>query len=499
MFSEYQQKIGKTCLYVCVSSLSVLYSSSSLAGSGLFLPINRSSVVEIKSPAKEVVVANPEIADVHVNNAKTLTVLGKAAGSTNMRLFDENGKLLQTLEISVGYDLPAIRKALKNLLPDETIGVEMINTSVALTGSVKSAVSVDKALKIAQEYVGFASGSPASGGGISASAPSGDSAEGNKYPKILNMLKMASGQQVMLKVRVSEVNRDALKRLGIDPQVITSGGNFSFTGALGSAISGIVAGDDGSFPAASWTTSDVSSRGTGFGAWQTNKTKVGAAINALERDGLIKTLAEPNLVAVSGEQAEFLAGGEIPVLAVSSAGGASTGTTANVEYKPYGVSVKFTPDVLSENRIRMIVQPEVSEISSANAIVMSGFTIPSLTTRRAKTTVELAPGESFMIAGLIKDHTSSAIDQLPGVKELPILGALFRSTEFQRNESELVITVTPYLVDPIKDSDIKLPSDDLRPASQVEMFFYGALGALTNGKNSAYVPQLEGPAGFMVD
>ncbi len=170
-----------------------------------------------------------------------------------------------------------------------------------------------------------------------------------------------------------------------------------------------------------------------------------------------------------------------------------------MDYKPYGVSVKFTPDVLSENRIRMIVQPEVSEVSSANAIVMSGFTIPSLTTRRAKTTVELAPGESFMIAGLIKDHTSSTIDQLPGVKELPVLGALFRSTEFQRNESELVITVTPYLVDPVKDADIKLPSDDFRPASQMEMFFYGALGALTTGKNSVYVPQLEGPTGFMVD
>lgn len=492
VINRYRGQIKR--FYICAFAVSSFftYSSSALAASGVFLPINRSSLVVMPSPAKEVVVANPDIADVYVNNAKSLTVIGKAAGHTNIRMFDDSGKLLQTLEISVGYDLPAIRRALKKFIPDENIGVDMVNTSIALTGHVRNNYAVDKALKITQEYIENSTVTGEQSG--SGSSPLGEAADVNKYPKIINMLKLISGQQVMLKVKVSEVNRDALKRLGVDPQAILSGGNFAFTGALGTATEGILAGST-----SSWLVQDDSFRGTGFFAWQSNNNhRIGAAINALERDGLVKTLAEPNLVAVSGEQAEFLAGGEIPVVtpSTSSSGAAPT---VSVEYKPVGISVKFTPDVLSENRIRMAVQPEVSEVSSADSIVMSGFTIPSISTRRAKTTVELAPGESFMIAGLLKDNTRATIDQLPGVKELPVLGALFRSTEFQRNESELVISVTPYLVDPVKSSDIKSPTDDFRPASQVEMFFYGALGAITTGENSAYIPQLEGPNGFMVD
>ncbi len=369
----------------------------------------------------------------------------------------------------------------------------MVNTSVALTGQVHNNSSIDRALKVTQEYLGNAAGE--SRAEAMSMAKAGVGVEFNPYPKILNMMKLVSGQQVMLRVRVSEVNRDALKRLGVDPSFVLSGGNFGMNGALGSAISGLAVGAAG--PNTLPSPDDF--RGTSGFSWSSNSNhRVGAVINALERDGLIKTLAEPNLVAVSGEQADFLAGGEIPVVtpSVATTGAASSAT---VEYKPFGVSVKFTPDVLSENRIRMLVQPEVSEISTANSVVMSGFTIPSITTRRARTTVELAPGESFMIAGLIKDNTKASIDQLPGLKELPVLGALFRSTEFQRNESELVITVTPYIVDPLKASEVKAPTDDFRPASQMEMFFYGALGAITTDEHSAKVPQLEGPTGFMVD
>jgi pilus assembly protein CpaC len=473
------------CLCACALSSFTAYSPAAYANSGLFLPLNRSSLVEMPDAVKEIVIANPDIADVHVNSSKNLTFIGKNVGNTNIRIFDDSGKLVKTLDVNVGYDLPAIRRALKNLIPDETIGVEMINTSVALTGQVRNNNAIEKALKITQEYLGSSAGS---------ARVAGAGQDVDPYPKILNMLKLVSGQQVMLRVRVSEVNRDALKRLGVDPSFVLGGGNVSFNGALGSAISGLAVGATGNNTLADADTF----RGTSGFTWSSNSNhRVGAVINALERDGLIKTLAEPNLVAVSGEQADFLAGGEIPVVTPSATGG--TNATATVEYKPFGVSVKFTPDVLSENRIRMLVQPEVSEISTANSIVMSGFVIPSITTRRARTTVELAPGESFMIAGLIKDNTKASIDQLPGLKELPVLGALFRSTEFQRNESELVITVTPYIVDPLKASEVKTPSDDFRPASQMEMFFYGALGAITTDEHSAKVPQLEGPTGFMVD
>lgn len=491
-FLNCRRGIRYMSLCACALTAFVAHIPGASAGSGLFLPVNRSSLVEMPNPVKEIVIANPDIADVHVNNSKALTFIGKTAGATNVRIFDETGKLVQTLDVTVGYDLPAIRRAIKKFIPDETISVEMVNTSIALTGQVRNNSSIDRALKIAQEYIGNAAGDAK---GVAAQSPV--AAEGNPYPKILNMMKVVSGQQVMLKVRVAEVNRDALKRLGVDPSLVLGGGNFSMAGALGTGISGLAAD-----ATAAYTLADADTfRGTQGFFWSSNANhRAGAVINALERDGLVKTLAEPNLVAISGEEAEFLAGGEIPVI-TPSATGAGAVATATTEYKPFGVSVKFTPDVLSQNRIRMIVQPEVSEISNANSIVMSGFTIPSITTRRAKTTVELAPGESFMIAGLIKDNTRSSIDQLPGVKELPVLGALFRSTEFQRNETELVISVTPYIVDPLKNSDVKLPTDDFRPASQVEMFFYGALGAIMTGENSVKIPQVEveGPTGFMMD
>lgn len=496
VFFKYQRSIKHMSLCACALVAFVAcvpdVSADSGANSNLFLPVNRSSLVVMQNPAKEIVIANPDIADVHVNNSKNLTLIGKNVGSTNVRVFDETGKLLQTLDVTVGYDLPAIRKTLKTFIPDETIGVEMVNTSVALTGKVRNNNTIDKALKIVQEYLGNAAGQSRSE--AMSLAKAGVGMEFNPYPKILNMMTLISGQQVLLKVRVSEVNRDALKRLGVDPSLVLSGRNFFTAGALGSAISGLAVGATGNN-----TLADVDTfRGTQGFTWSSNSShRAGAVISALERDGLIKTLAEPNLVAVSGEQADFLAGGEIPVVTPSTGSGGSSTTT--VEYKPVGISVKFLPDVLSENRIRMVVQPEVSEVSTANSITMSGFVIPSITTRRAKTTVELAPGESFMIAGLIKDTTRASIDQLPGLKELPVLGALFRSTEFQRNESELVISVTPYLVDPLKGSDVKLPSDDFRPASQMEMFFYGALGAITTDEHSAKVPQIEGPTGFMVD
>jgi pilus assembly protein CpaC len=474
----------------CAVISSVCFPFLANADSGLFLPLNRSSLMVLQSPIKEVVIANPDIVDVYAHNQTYLTFIGKTVGSTNVRLFDASGKLLKDFQISVGYDLPAIRKALKTFIPDETIGVEMVNTSVALTGQVRNNSTTDRALKIVQDYIGSSKSSAGS------SALSSDLSGSSQSPNIINMMKLISGQQVMLRVRVAEVNRDALKRLGVDPQVILAGGNYSGVGALGTALTGIEAGGT----AGSWTLPPDTYRGTFGGFFQSNGNhRVGAVINALERDGLFKTLAEPNLVAVSGESAEFLAGGEVPI-PIATNGTSGGAATVTVEYKPYGVSVKFTPDVLSENRIRMLVQPEVSDVTFAQGVTVSGLPVPSIATRKVKTTVELAPGESFMIAGLLKDQTKATIDQLPGLKELPVLGALFRSTEFQRNESELVVSVTPYLVDPLKNSDVKLPTDNFKPASQMEMFFYGVLGAVAaDGKPAARIPEFEGPTGFMVD
>ena len=476
-FFSYRHRVK--LIFACIFVLCSASAHIAMADTGVFLPVSRSSLVVLPSPVKEIVIANPDIVDAYAHNQTSLTLIGKTVGSTNVRLFDGAGKLLKTLDVSVGYDLPAIRKSLKTFIPDETIGVQMVNTSIALVGNIRSNANTDKAIKIVQDYIGGAK--PSGGAGASASASS-------ETPNIINMMKLISGQQVMLRVRVAEVNRDAVKLLGIDPQVILSSGNYAVTGAVGTAMSGIVSGATNT-----WKVPADTYRGTMFAGFKTKNGIIGGAVNAMEKDDLVKILAEPNLVAVSGESAEFLAGGEVPIPVAQSSGG-TTASTVTVDYKPYGVNVKFTPDVLSENRIRITVNPEVSEVTFAQGSTVGGLPVPS------KTTVELAPGESFMIGGLLKDQTSADIQQLPGLKDLPVLGALFRSTTFQRNESELVIAVTPYLVDPLKSSDVKLPTDDFRPANQMEMFFYGTLGAITaDGKPSEQTPQLEGPTGFMMD
>ncbi len=466
------------------------YAESKSDAKSMVIPVNRSTLVTLSSPMSEIMVGNPDIADVHAHNSTSLSVVAKKIGRTTVRVLDKQGKVMREFDVTSGHDLPAIRRALKNFLPDETIGVEMINTSVALTGQISNASVADTAVKIVRDFV-HADGKP---------APSADGTD----PEILNLMKVISGQQVMLRVRVGEINREALKTLGVDLNYVSRASGTGLVamgtgGGIASLVAGGTAVDPGVFLLPGGQT-PTNTRGVFAGRWQPdgpNGNTVSGMIKALERDGLFKLLAEPNLVAISGEGAEFLAGGEIPIPVVQNGASANS---VSIEYKPFGVAVKFTPFVLSENRIRMSVQPEVSEIATENAVVISGFTIPSISTRRAKTTVELAPGESFMIAGLIKDQMRATIDQLPGVKELPVLGALFRSTEFKRNETELVIAVTPYIVDPLKGTDVKLPTDNFRTASQMEMFFYGALGSLSgNAQTISQSPGLEGPIGFMVD
>lgn len=474
------QKTLKTLLVLALCASASLMPTRAQAAD-LLVSLNRSSLVMLPSDMSEVVVANPDIADVHAHGTLALSVIAKKLGQTNINVFDRQGKLMRSINVVVGYDLPAIRKALKNFLPGENIGVEMVHANVALTGDVSSASAADRAVKIVSDFVNDGK-----------QITTGADQVGQTPPGILNLLQITSSQQVMLRVRVGEIQREALKRLGVDPGATTSPGNFVYQLGVGNAISSLAAGATADF-----SISDGAYHGISELAYQNGNTRIFGVLQALERDGLFKVLAEPNLTAISGEEAEFLAGGEIPIPVVQGGGSSSSSSNSvSIEYKPFGVAVSFTPFVLSENRIRMSVQPEVSEISTVNSVQISGFNIPSISTRRAKTTIELAPGESFMVAGLIKDQSRATITQLPGVKELPILGALFRSTEFQRNETELVIAVTPYLVDPVKSSDIRLPTDNFVPASDMEMFFYGALGGLT-GRD--VTPSAEGRVGFMVD
>ncbi len=477
-------KRGLLCAAVAAALL--VTSPLSANAADIFVPASRSTLIKSPKPMGEVIVADPAVADIHAHGTHYLSVIGKRVGTTTVRVFDKDRNLMQTYDIRVGHDLVALRQTLKNFMPDELIGVESVGSNIALTGQVSDAQAADKAARIAAEYLSSGSGSTTS------SLPAD---QGPEAPKVLNLLQVTSGQQVMLRVRVGEIQRDALKRLGVDPAAALNSGNFIFQGGLGTASLGAISLGDASL--SDYTIPEDQFHGVAAAGWRSGDKAAIGVLKALERDGLFKLLAEPNLVAVSGEQAEFLAGGEIPIPVPQAGGG---GSSITIEYKPFGVAVKFRPFVLNETRIRMEVQPEVSELDTANALVIEGFTIPAITTRRAKTTVELAPGESFMIAGLIKDQVRSQVDQLPGMKELPILGALFRSTEFRRNETELVIAVTPYMVDPMKSSNVRLPTDNFTPASQMEMMFYGALGSLTgNVPQMSQTPSVEGPIGFMVD
>lgn len=496
---------------------------------GLFIPVSRSELVIVPHDIAQVLVADPDIADVHVIGSKHVAFIGKRIGRTNAKLFDKKNKIIRQFDVVVGYDLPAIRKALHFFLPKERIGVELVNTSIALTGEVSDAAAADKALRVVDEFVRpqtsastgasptSTSGStasqqlPATGSTPIAGAPtnagsstSGASGTSGTASPVLNLMKVASGQQVMLHVRVGEIERTALKNLGFDLNLLRSGSSATIIGGTMGGINRFITSStsSGTSPSATLgsdilTTINPSDTGVLSGLLNSGSLSLSATLEALETEGVFRVLAEPDLVAISGEKAEFLAGGEFPIPVPQIGGGVAVTT---VQFKDFGVAVQFIPYVLSENRIRIAVQPEVSEINTALATTVNGNTIPALNTRRAKTTVELAPGESFMIAGLLQDRLNSNISQVPGASEIPILGALLRSTSYNRDETELVIAVTPYLVDPLKSSDVRLPTDDFRPASLMEQFFYGALGSMSgNTYRLSQTPSLEGPLGFMTD
>lgn len=472
---------------VCAALLALMglvalpHAALAAATSTFYIPVNRAELVTTSTDMGEVIIADPDVADVFVHGKRKISVMGKNIGQTTLRVFDTENKLIRSMDVAVTYDLPAARRALREFLPGENIGVSMVNTRIALTGNVSGAEAAATAMEIAQEFV---RGKLVKDGEVDERRTYND-ASGRKSP-VINLMKINAGQQVMLRIRIGEIQRSALKNLGVNLTALGKEGRAS--GFQIGTGTGQYGAEGGKFGFGNFTNA-AESFGSVGGVIQGAKYGLAANIDALERDGLLKVLAEPNLVALSGEEAQFLAGGEFPIPIPQQLG------TTTVEYKPFGVALKFTPYVLSPNRLRIQVQPEVSEISNERIIeTTDGFNAPSIITRRASTTVELAPGETFMIAGLIRDSMSTQIDELPGVGEIPVLSALFRSTSFQHNESELVIAVTPFLVDPLKGSDVKMPTDDFRPASFMENIFYGALSG-TRGNN----PSVEGPSGFMVD
>ncbi|GAB4369340.1 MAG: type II and III secretion system protein family protein [Kiloniellaceae bacterium] len=378
-------------------------------GDPLAIELNEGQLLRLDRGMASVFIANPEIADVTAKSDRLLYLFGRRVGTTTLFALDANDNIIANVTVTVNHSLARLQGALDDLLPDGRITASSVDGAIVLTGAVATPTEAENARRLAARFMG----------------------EGGE---VISRIAVTAPNQVNLRVRFAEVSREITNQFGFNwSAAIDTGIQFGAASLLPTAgINQIVAGSsfgDGSF--------DV-------------------LLDALAEDDLITILAEPNLTAVSGETASFLAGGEFPIPV------AEDEDTVTVEFKEFGVSLSFTPVIIGRNRISMRVRPEVSQLSEAVQILAGGLSVPSLTTRRAETTVELASGQSFAIAGLIQDNTRQEHSKVPGLGDLPILGALFQSDRFERNETELVIIVTPYVVQPVDADQLRTPVDPYR-------------------------------------
>ena len=398
----------------------------------ILLSVGGSRVVNLPGRMSDVVVGDPEVADVHVRSQNQLYLIAKKPGESTVYATAKDGKVLFSGVVRVGNNLTSIDQMLKLAMPEAAITVSKMNGMVLLTGTIKAPEDAAEAERLTQAFVG-------------------------KDVTVVSRLRMATPLQVMLQVKISEVSRDLVHKIGTNITGLGTG-TGSFTGYIGRSTRNAIT-DNGAFPGAP---GDIT-RSVTFNQPADSSTTVGflaklfgmdvaGALDLAENSGLATSLAQPNLTSLSGETASFLAGGEYPYTINN---GPSSGNS--IEFKQYGVQLAFTPTVLSDGRISLRVRPTVSELDfTVNA------SVPALRSRSAETTVELGSGQAFMIAGLLDNKTSNAINKVPGLGNIPILGSLFKSRSFQRNETELVIVVTPYLVKPVNASDVRLPTDGFR-------------------------------------
>lgn len=433
----------------------------------------KTRTVVIDKPFATAVVGSSDIADVLPLTDRSLYIQGKKVGTTNVSVYDQSMRLVTVIDLEIGVDAGSLQEKIRAGTRSNGIRVSSNNGQVVLTGEARDAVAADQAVQLAKSLV-----------------PEGGS--------VVNAMQVAPTQQVMLKVRFLEVSRQAGRELGVNLYG-TSGTHGVNTGLGGVATTTSTQGNN--ILQTAGTLAAVSSQPFGVAlANLANKgTNIDALITALETKGLVRRLAEPDLVALSGDTAAFLAGGEFPVpIAQPGSGGASA--TITVEFKPFGVQLTFMPTVLANGIINLRLAPSVSELDFADAVQISGFTIPSLTKREARTTIELRDGQSFSIAGLLQSESRRDISQLPWIGSVPVIGALFRSSSYQNNETELVVIVTPHLVRPAAPGDkIASPLDARIPTNDVDFFLMGQMEL--RKKYNDYVTSgggLQGPYGHMI-
>jgi pilus assembly protein CpaC len=442
------------------------------------LSIGRSLIVDLPRDAKEVFVANPKVANAVVRSTRKLFVIGMENGATSIFVMDAEGRQIAALEVSVGRDLNVLRQTLRTALPSAHVEVRPAGDSILLTGVVASASEAQQAADIAAAFVGVSGGMFTSSKGA-----------------VINSLTIKGKDQVMLRVTVAEVQRQVLKQLGVNLSAINwSIGKASAFSFLDLAGSGLAAVDPRVSAGADSRTITGQFTPNGPGADQTR-----SVVRALERNGLMRLLAEPTLVAVSGESAKFLAGGEIPYAAGESFDTTSGRTVLTIAYRPIGVSLNFTPVVLSERRISLRIATEVSELDQETAIRLTTISVPGVKTRRTETTVEVPSGASLVSAGLIQQSSRQVIDGFPGLKNLPILGALFRSRDYQRQETELMIMVTPYIAKPLDPDEVTRPDDGFVDSHDAQAVLLGRLNRLYGVAGATPATALKGRFGFITD
>lgn len=475
------------------SALKVELGGTGAAAQSLSLPRGKSAIVDLPVDARDVLVSNPGVADAVLRTPRRIYVLGVAPGQTDAVFFDAAGRQILSLNIRVDQSTEALEQTIRRVAPTSNVRIEAANDGLILTGTVASASESSAIEKIAHRYVA-------------------------KPEQVLNMLSIRGGDQVMIKVQIVEMQRNIIKQLGVDTNLVLNRvgdgqwliGNAATFGVNGNFLGGFSGGYNKNTTlqpvvkvydpvTGQWYDSVqpgnlLSTPQNSVGEDGVNKAS--GIIKAFERVGIVRTLAEPNLMAVSGESGKFLAGGEFPVPVGRDENGMVT-----VEFKPYGVGLGYTPVVLSEGRISIRVSTEVSELTEQGSLQISGFNIPGLQVRRAETTVEMASGQSLMIAGLLKEQTKQNIDALPGMTNLPVLGALFRSRDFLSGETELVIIVTPYIVNGTSPNRMQTPIDGLQLASDLETTLLGRVNRATRGSNPASPPTsaYQGPVGYVIE
>lgn len=378
---------------------------------GISVEINKGTIIRLPGDASVVAIADPAVADVEVMAPNLISVQGRGVGQTTVVAFNDFGDEILNETVSVSHNLSRLNGIVKNVMPSTGITFRSVDGALVMSGDVESPLEADSARRMAEPFLAGST--------------------------LVNMLNIKGSDQVLLQVRVAEVSRTELKSFGINLGALLTSGNFTF---------GLFNGRD--------LTAGLRNGATGalIGQYAGGDLALDTVIDALVEDNLIKVLAEPNLTTTSGKSANFLAGGEFPVPVPGQDG------QVTIEYRQYGISLRFTPLVLSKEKISLTVAPEVSELSQIGAIEVAGFNIPALTTRRAETTVELGSGQSFAIAGLLQHNNSNTISKFPGLGDLPILGALFRSTEYRNDETELMIFVTPYTVRGTSAANLKDPT-----------------------------------------